>query len=69
MSQGLDPMSQVPAISIEDRRHAILTASLLSQQGDIVLIAGKGHENYQEIKGIRHPFDDFKTAQEIFNQN
>lgn len=69
MSQGLDPNSHVPAISIEDRRHAILTASLLSKQGDIVLIAGKGHENYQEIKGIRHPFDDFKTAQEIFNQN
>jgi UDP-N-acetylmuramoyl-L-alanyl-D-glutamate--2,6-diaminopimelate ligase len=69
MSQGLDPLSPVPAISIEDRRHAILTASLLSKQGDIVLIAGKGHENYQEIKGIRHPFDDFKTAQEIFNQN
>ncbi|MBM3165487.1 MAG: UDP-N-acetylmuramoyl-L-alanyl-D-glutamate--2,6-diaminopimelate ligase [Bacteroidetes bacterium] len=69
MIEGLDPKSQVAAIAIEDRRYAILTSSLLSKSGDIVLIAGKGHENYQEIKGIKHPFDDFQVAQEIFNQN
>jgi len=41
----------------------------LAKAGDIVLIAGKGHENYQEVNGVKFPFDDFKIAQEIFNQN
>ena len=69
MQEGLEASSKVPALAIEDRKQAILTASLLAKAGDIVLIAGKGHENYQEVNGVKSPFDDFKIAQEIFNQN
>lgn len=69
MQEGLEAFSKVPALAIEDRKQAILTASLLAKAGDIVLIAGKGHEKYQEVNGVKFPFDDFKIAQEIFNQN
>ena len=45
---------------------AIRTATMLAQQGDVILIAGKGHEDYQEIKGVKHHFDDREVVQEIF---
>jgi len=45
-------------LSIADRKEAIKTACMLAEDRDIVLVAGKGHENYQEIKGVKHPFDD-----------
>ena len=45
-------------VSIVDRREAIKTACLLAQKGDVVLVAGKGHEDYQEVKGVKHHFDD-----------
>ena len=49
-----------------DRREAIKTAVMLAQPGDIVLVAGKGHENYQEIKGVKNHFDDKEELNEIF---
>jgi len=68
MQEGIDRASQTPVLSIEDRKQAINTASLLAKNGDVVLIAGKGHEKYQEIMGVKHPFDDFKIATEFFNK-
>ena len=53
-------------ISIIDRKEAIKTALSLANDEDIVLIAGKGHENYQEIKGIKNHFDDKEVVKEIF---
>jgi UDP-N-acetylmuramoyl-L-alanyl-D-glutamate--2,6-diaminopimelate ligase len=53
-------------LNIADRMQAIKTAISLANQGDIVLVAGKGHEKYQEIKGVKHPFDDKKVIEEIF---
>lgn len=58
MEAGLDPNTQRKAISITDRREAIKTAVHLAQPGDIILLAGKGHEKYQEINGVRNHFDD-----------
>lgn len=54
-------------LSITDRREAIRTAVMLAKPGDVVLIAGKGHENYQEVKGVRHHFDDCEVVKEIFD--
>ncbi|WP_339923478.1 UDP-N-acetylmuramoyl-L-alanyl-D-glutamate--2,6-diaminopimelate ligase [uncultured Cyclobacterium sp.] len=65
MEAGLSPIDQRKVLSIEDRKSAIKTACHLLQPGDIVLIAGKGHETYQEIKGVRHPFDDKKIVSEL----
>jgi len=53
-------------ISITDRKEAIKTACMLAQSGDVVLVAGKGHENYQDIKGIKYHFDDKEVIEEIF---
>lgn len=64
MKEGLDPVLMKKTISITDRREAIRTACSLAQPGDIILIAGKGHEKYQEINGVKHPFDDYSIAQE-----
>jgi UDP-N-acetylmuramoyl-L-alanyl-D-glutamate--2,6-diaminopimelate ligase len=58
MQAGLPPYAAHKALSILDRREAIRTACRLAQAGDVVLVAGKGHEKYQEIKGVRRPFDD-----------
>ena len=51
-------------IAITDRKEAIKTACSLSKPGDIILIAGKGHEKYQERKGVKHPFDDLEILRE-----
>ena len=56
-------------ISIADRREAIRTATMLAQPGDVILIAGKGHEDYQEIKGVKHHFDDHEVVREAFGNN
>ena len=53
-------------LSIVDRKEAIRTACMLAQPQDVVLIAGKGHENYQEIKGVKHHFDDKEIVNGIF---
>ena len=49
-----------------DRKEAIRTACMLAEKGDVILVAGKGHENYQEIKGVKHHFDDKEILKEIF---
>ena len=67
MLAGLDQKQMKKVISIVDRREAIKTATMLAQGGDVILIAGKGHEDYQEIKGVKHHFDDREVVREIFN--
>jgi len=66
MEQGLDPIDKRKCLSIVDRREAIRTAAALAEPGDIVLVAGKGHETYQEIHGERLPFDDRFELKEAF---
>jgi len=67
MQVGLGPLHLKKSLSIADRREAIRTAFALSQPGDIILIAGKGHEKYQEIMGVKHPFDDLEEIKQTFN--
>ena len=66
MLAGLDQKQMKKVISIADRREAIKTATMLAQKGDVILIAGMGHEDYQEIKGVKHHFDDREVVREIF---
>jgi UDP-N-acetylmuramoyl-L-alanyl-D-glutamate--2,6-diaminopimelate ligase len=54
-------------IRISDRREAIKLAVSMASKGDVILIAGKGHENYQEVNGTKHPFDDKAVLEEMFN--
>ncbi|MDD6822137.1 MAG: UDP-N-acetylmuramoyl-L-alanyl-D-glutamate--2,6-diaminopimelate ligase, partial [Paraprevotella sp.] len=61
---GKDDLRKV--LSIVDRREAIRTACLLAEAGDVILIAGKGHEDYQEVKGVKHHFDDKEVVREQF---
>lgn len=68
MEQGIAPQNYKKSLSITDRKQAIKTACQLAQPNDIILIAGKGHENYQEIQGVRHHFDDMETVTELLNQ-
>ena len=64
MQKGVSPNDVKKTLRISDRREAIKTACSLSQKGDIILIAGKGHEKYQEIKGVKHDFDDLEILKE-----
>ncbi|HXU27798.1 MAG TPA: UDP-N-acetylmuramoyl-L-alanyl-D-glutamate--2,6-diaminopimelate ligase [Bacteroidia bacterium] len=64
MQKGIDPVDAKKTLRITDRKEAIKTACSLAKPGDIILIAGKGHEKYQEIKGVKHPFDDFEILKE-----
>ncbi|MBR4336811.1 MAG: UDP-N-acetylmuramoyl-L-alanyl-D-glutamate--2,6-diaminopimelate ligase [Bacteroidaceae bacterium] len=66
MLAGLDDEQRKNVIAITDRREAIRTACMLAQKGDIILVAGKGHEDYQEIRGVKHHFDDREVLREIF---
>lgn len=68
MEKGISPTNQRKSISILDRREAIKTACHLAKKGDIILVAGKGHEKYQEINGVRHHFDDKEILTEQLNQ-
>lgn len=68
MEQGVAPQNYKKLLTITDRKQAIKTACQLAQSNDIILIAGKGHETYQEIKGIRQHFDDMETVKEILEQ-
>jgi UDP-N-acetylmuramoyl-L-alanyl-D-glutamate--2,6-diaminopimelate ligase len=68
MEKGIQAQNLKKVLSIIDRFQAIKTACQLAQPNDIILIAGKGHETYQEIKGIRHDFDDMKNVKEILDQ-
>ena len=58
MEAGLDPVQKRRCITLEDRAQGIKLACQHAQPGDIVLVAGKGHEKYQDIQGVKHPFDD-----------
>ena len=66
MLAGLDARQMKKVISIVDRREAIRTACMMAEKGDVILIAGKGHEDYQEIQGVKHHFDDKEVVREIF---
>jgi UDP-N-acetylmuramoyl-L-alanyl-D-glutamate--2,6-diaminopimelate ligase len=66
MLAGLDQKQIKKVISIVDRREAIRTACMMAEKGDVILIAGKGHEDYQEIKGVKHHFDDHEVVRECF---
>lgn len=68
MMEGVEGHFFNKTFSITDREQAIKTACIMAQPGDIILIAGKGHENYQEIKGIKHPFDDLKIVTNLFEK-
>ena len=66
MQAGLDAEAMKHTLAITDRRQAIRTAVRLAQPGDVILIAGKGHEDYQEIQGVKHHFDDREEVEKIF---
>ena len=66
MLAGLNTQQRKNVIAITDRKEAIRTACMMAQKGDVILVAGKGHENYQEIKGVKHHFDDKEVLREIF---
>ena len=68
IEKGVEPQHFKKVLSITDRKQAIKTACQMAQPGDIILIAGKGHETYQEIKGERFDFDDYKTVETLLNQ-
>ena len=68
MEVGINEDQQLKLLTIQDRKQGIKTAISLANKGDIILIAGKGHEKYQEIMGVRHDFDDLKITNELFNQ-
>ena len=67
MLEGLTSEQKKKALVIQDRKQAIKTACMLAKKGDVILIAGKGHENYQDIKGVKHHFDDKEIVEELFN--
>ena len=69
MLEGLDAKQMRKVVTIVDRREAIRTACMMAQKGDVILIAGKGHEDYQEIQGVKHHFDDKEVVREIFGLN
>lgn len=66
MLAGLNKEEMKKVLAITDRKEAIRTACMLANQGDVILIAGKGHENYQDIKGVKYHFDDKEIVREIF---
>jgi UDP-N-acetylmuramoyl-L-alanyl-D-glutamate--2,6-diaminopimelate ligase len=69
MEAGVPAKYRNKVVSIENRKEAIKTAAMLAQPGDIILIAGKGHENYQEINGVKHHFDDKEEIESCFGLN
>ena len=73
MMEGIERKQKSKVLSISNRKVAIKAAYLLAEPGDIILVAGKGHEKYQEIKGVKYPFDDKTILEELLkpsiNQN
>ena len=67
MLAGLSPENQEKVLCVTNREQAIKTATLLARKGDVILVAGKGHEDYQEIKGVKHHFDDREKIRQIFS--
>jgi UDP-N-acetylmuramoyl-L-alanyl-D-glutamate--2,6-diaminopimelate ligase len=68
MRHGISAEHFNRVLAVSNRREAIRTAVALAQKGDIILLAGKGHETYQEISGVKHPFDDKKELSEALNE-
>jgi UDP-N-acetylmuramoyl-L-alanyl-D-glutamate--2,6-diaminopimelate ligase len=68
MQKGISPVDVKKTLRISDRKEAIRTACTLAKNGDIILIAGKGHEKYQEVKGVKHDFDDYKLFKETITE-
>lgn len=66
MLDGLTPAQRSNVLAIVDRREAIRTACMLAEKGDVILVAGKGHETYQDVKGVKHHFDDKEVLREAF---
>ena len=69
MTDGLTPEQTQKVITITNRKEAIKAACLMAQPNDVILVAGKGHENYQEIEGVKHHFDDHEVIKECFGIN
>ena len=69
MLAGLTAQQMKKVISIVDRKEAIRTACMMAQKGDVILVAGKGHENYQEVCGVKHHFDDKEVLKEVFESH
>ncbi len=67
MLAGLTPQQKKKVITIVDRKEAIRTACMMAEKGDVILVAGKGHETYQEINGVKHHFDDHEVLHNIFD--
>ena len=67
MEAGVEPQNVKKMLSIENREQAIKTACQLAADNDIILVAGKGHETYQETNGVRVEFDDFKIVKELLS--
>lgn len=68
MEKGVEPQNFKKTVSIVDRKQAIKSACMMANENDIILIAGKGHETYQDIKGVKHDFDDLKIVTELLTQ-
>ena len=68
MEKGVEPQYFMKVLTIQDREQAIKTAVALAQPKDIILVAGKGHEKYQEINGVKYPFDDFQLVETYFTK-
>lgn len=66
MVAGLNAQQMKKVITITDRREAIKAACMMAEKGDVILIAGKGHETYQEVKGVKHHFDDHEVVRQCF---
>ena len=69
MENGLSLEEKSQVVRITDRRQAIKTAVLMAHEGDIILVAGKGHEKYQDIKGVKHHFDDKEELEKLLLDN
>jgi UDP-N-acetylmuramoyl-L-alanyl-D-glutamate--2,6-diaminopimelate ligase len=65
MQQGVSPTDARKTLVMPDREEAIKTACMMAKERDIILVAGKGHETYQEIKGLRHAFDDREVVERM----
>lgn len=68
MEEGIEIHLKKKSLKITDRKEALKTAILLSEPGDVILVAGKGHETYQDIQGVKHPFDDKQIMSQLFNE-
>jgi UDP-N-acetylmuramoyl-L-alanyl-D-glutamate--2,6-diaminopimelate ligase len=68
MKAGLDAVLERKVLTLPDRKEAIRMACKLASKGDVVLVAGKGHETYQEVQGVKHWFDDRQVVKEIINE-